>query len=89
MTDEQQEHQPGWTDEEQIERALVLQMLRDDHPERWTRAELEAEVFDFDPLTVNEALTRLAADGVVILDGERVRASACARRIDALELIAI
>jgi hypothetical protein len=88
MTDEQQE-QRGRTDEEQIERALVLQVLRDDHPERWTRAELEAEVFDFDPLTVNEALTRLAAVGVVILDGERVRASACARRIDALELIAI
>jgi hypothetical protein len=88
MTDEQQE-QRGWMDEEQVERAIVLQVLRDDHPERWTRAELEAEVFDFDPLTVNEALTRLAADGVVILDGERVCASACARRIDALELIAI
>ncbi len=85
MTDEQQ----GWTDEEQVERAIVLQVLRDDHPERWTRAELEIEVFDFDPFTVNEALTRLVADGVVILDGERVRASACARRIDALELIAI
>jgi hypothetical protein len=89
MTDEQQEHQPGWTDGEQVERAIVLQVLRDDHPERWTRAELEAEVFDFDPLTVNEALTRLAAVGVVILDGEWVRASACARRIDALELVAI
>ncbi len=85
MTDEQQ----GWTDEEQIERAIVLQVLRDDHPERWTRAELENEVFDFDPLTIDEALTRLAADGVVILDGEQVRASACARRIDALELISI
>ena len=89
MTDGQQEHQLGWTDEEQIERALVLQVLRNDHDERWMRAELEPEVFDFDPLTVNEALTRLAADGVVILDGKRVRASVCARRIDALELIAI
>jgi hypothetical protein len=51
MTDGQQEHQLGWTDEEQIERALVLQVLRNDHDERWTRAELEAEVFDFDPWT--------------------------------------
>jgi hypothetical protein len=41
MTGEQQE-QRGWMDEEQVERAIVLQVLRDDHPERWTRAELEA-----------------------------------------------
>jgi hypothetical protein len=75
------------TDEEQIERALVLQVLRNDHDERWTRAELEAE--DFDPLTVDEALRRLAAEGVVILEGQQVRASTCARRIDALELIGI
>ncbi len=88
MTDEQQE-QRDWKDEVQVERAIVLQVLRDDHPERWTRAELEAEVFDFDPLTVNEALTRLEAEGVVILDGENVEASRCARRMDALELVSI
>jgi hypothetical protein len=88
MTDEQQE-QRGWMDEVQVERAIVLQVLRDDHPERWTRAELEAEVSDFDPLTVNEALTRLEAEGVVILDGENVEASRCARRMDALELVSI
>jgi hypothetical protein len=50
---------------------------------------LEAEVFDFDPLTVNEALMRLEAEGVVILDGENVEASRCARRMDALELVSI
>lgn len=88
MTDEQQE-QRGWMDEVQVERAIVLQVLRDDHPERWTRAELEAEVFDFDPLIVNEALVRLEAEGVVILDGENVEASGCARRMDALELVSI
>jgi hypothetical protein len=88
MTDEQQE-QRGWKDEVQVERAIVLQVLRDDHPERWTRAELEAEIFDFPPVIVNEALVRLEAEGVVILDGENVEASRCARRMDALELVAI
>lgn len=88
MTDEQQE-QRGWMDEVQVERAIVLQVLRDEHPERWTRAELEAEVFDFDPLTVNGALVRLETEGIVILDGEYVEASRCARRMDALELVAI
>ncbi len=88
MTDEQQE-QRGWMDEVQVERAIVLQVLRDDHPECWTRAELEAEVFDFAPVVVNEALVRLEAEGVVILDGENVEASRCARRMDALELVSI
>ncbi len=88
MTSEQQE-QRGWTDEEQVERALVLHVLRDDHPERWTRSELEHEVFDFDPLTINEALTRLAADGVVIIDGEQVQASVCVRRLYARGLVSI
>ncbi len=63
MTDEQQE-QRGWMDEVQVERAIVLQVLRDDHPERWTRAELEAEVSDFDPLTGNEALAMTDLGGV-------------------------
>jgi hypothetical protein len=88
MTDEQQE-QRGWMDEVQVERAIVLQALRDDHPERWTRAELEAEIFDFPPVIVDEALVRLEAEGVVILDGENVEASRCARRMDALELVSI
>lgn len=88
MTGKQQ-GQRGWTDEEQVERAIVLQVLRDDHPERWTRAELEAEVFDFAPVIVNEALMRLEAESVVILDGENVEASRCARRMDALGLVSI
>jgi hypothetical protein len=84
MTDEQQAQQ-GWA----VERAIVLQVLRNDHAERWTRAELEVEINDFDPLTVSDALATLEAESVVILDGEQVRASACARRLDYLELISI
>ncbi|HEV3321849.1 MAG TPA: hypothetical protein VG147_06600 [Solirubrobacteraceae bacterium] len=69
--------------------AIVLQVLRDDHAERWTRAELEQEASDIEPLTVSDALMTLGAEGVVILDGERVEASRCARHLDSLELISI
>ncbi len=87
MTDEQRLGE--WTDEEQAERAITLQVLRDDHPEQWTRTELEAEVFDIDAQVVGDALTRLEAVGVVILEGKHVQASACARRMDALGLVSI
>jgi hypothetical protein len=72
MTDKEER---GWTDEERIERAIVLQVLRDDHDERWARAELELEISDFPPLAVNEALARLDAEGVV-----SSMASRCGRR---------
>jgi hypothetical protein len=85
MADEQQ----GWTDGEKAERAIVLQVLRNDHPKWWTRAELETEIYDLHPLTVNEALTRLEAEGAVILDGENVEASRCARCLDALGMVSI
>lgn len=71
------------------QRAIVLQLLRDDHPERWSRAELEREVSNIEPLDISDALARLNADGVVELEGEHAQASACARYLDALELICV
>jgi hypothetical protein len=88
MTDGQQER-AGWSGQQQAERAIVLQTLRDDHPQRWTRVDLEIEVGRVDPLTVSDALALLEADGVVIVDGESVCASACARRLDLLGLVSI
>jgi hypothetical protein len=73
-----------------IKRALVLQVLRDDHPQRWTRAELERELSDLPREGVEAAIEDLAADGVVrIADDEAVRASLCARTLDALGLVSI
>lgn len=69
------------------ERSLVLMILN--HPERCLRAELEAELHDIDPLAVSDALETLETEGVVILDGEQVSASRCARHLDALGLIAV
>jgi hypothetical protein len=71
------------------ERAIVLQLLRDDHPHRWSRAELEREISTIEPLDISDALAQLSAAGVVALEGEQVRASGCARHLDALNLICI
>jgi DNA-binding HxlR family transcriptional regulator len=71
------------------ERAIVLQILRDDHEERWPRAELAKEITDFEPTVLDEALGRLERDGVLHLQGDSVSAARAARRLDELELISI
>jgi hypothetical protein len=76
-------------DDEVAERAIVLQVLRDDCDQRWPRAELESEIYDIDPLAISDALERLREEGVVHLAGELVWASRCARRLDALGMISI
>jgi hypothetical protein len=68
-----------------VQRVVVLRVLRDDHPQWWTRAELER---DLGPTALTGAVAKLAADDVVQVDGERVRASRSARHLDALDLIA-
>jgi hypothetical protein len=72
-----------------VERGIVLQVLRDDHDERWTRDELKKEISDFPPDEVNGAIDDLAAACVVEADGDRVSASLAARRLDKLELISV
>lgn len=64
-------------------------MLRDDHKPCWTRAELEHELYDVDPTAITVALERLAEQGVVQPEGEQIRASSCARHLDALRFICI
>ncbi len=46
------------------ERAVVLQVLRDDHPEWWTLEELTQEIEDMPAEIVGEAVRRLAGVGV-------------------------
>jgi hypothetical protein len=74
---------------EVAERAIVLQVLRDDRAERWSRAELECEIYDIEPSLLAEAMERLREEGVVHLAGESVWASRCARHLDALGMISI
>jgi hypothetical protein len=47
------------------ERAIVLQVLRDDHLRRWSREELQVELYDIDPRALRKALRRLERHGVI------------------------
>jgi DNA-binding HxlR family transcriptional regulator len=77
------------SDEHKVERAIVLQILRDDHDENWSRAELEIALGDTEQLTISDALARLEEEGVIELSGEIVLATRATRHLDALELLAI
>jgi hypothetical protein len=79
---------PGECDP-RIERAIILQLLRDNHGDRWSRAELEVEISKVEPLDISDALARLDQDGIVQISGESVSASRAVRRLDELALIAI
>ncbi len=72
-----------------VERAVVLQILRDDHEERWPRAELAQEISDFEPAVLDEALGRLESDGVLHRQDDTTWAARAVRRLDELELISI
>jgi hypothetical protein len=75
----------AWT----AERAIVLQVLRDDCDVRWSRAALVREIADVEPVLVELALVRLRQYGVLSSAGTRVRASPATLRLDELELIAV
>jgi hypothetical protein len=75
-------------DGSRLERAIVLQLLRDDRPERWSLAELGAEIGAEAP-AVEEALRRLNGEGVLHLAAEEVWASGAVRRLDQLGLISV
>jgi hypothetical protein len=72
-----------------VERAIVLQVLRDDRDEHWSHAALVREIADREPAVIELALARLTCEGVLSRDGARVCASRAARRLDELELIGV
>ena len=72
-----------------VERAVVLQALRDDHDAHWSRSALAREIADCEPELVELALERLRTDGVLSNDATCVCASPATRRLDELELIAV
>ncbi len=74
--------------ERRLERAIVLQLLRDDHEEPWFLDELVREL-DAPASSVEQALARLSGDGVVRLSGTEVSAAHAARCLNELALIAI
>jgi hypothetical protein len=79
--------------DETLERAIVLQLLREDRERTWSRSELEAELEDDGSETgreiVEAALQRLEGEGVIGACEQAVWASSAARRLDELGLIAV
>ncbi len=73
-----------------VERAVVLQILRDDREEEhWSRMELARELAGCESAILDRALARLEREGVLHVDGARVWASRAARRLEELALICI
>lgn len=78
------------TDVEAIQRAVVLQVLRDDREQQWwTFDELQREISDTPREVLREAIGLLSAAGVVENRGHGVRATRPARCLDTLGLVAI
>lgn len=75
--------------EEGTQHVIVLQLLREEHPQNWSRAELETELEDIDSDAIAVAIERLQEQGVMRVDGEQLRACACARHLDTLGFISI
>jgi hypothetical protein len=76
-------------DDPLLQRAIVTQILRADHAERWSQAELAVEIGDAATPELRTAIGRLHHAGVLVRAGETVRASRCTKHLDELELIAI
>jgi hypothetical protein len=72
-----------------VQRAIVLQVLRDDHRQRWTERHLETALSDVAPEAAAQAVLDLEASGVLCRLDEFVGASRCARCLDSLGLIAM
>jgi len=72
-----------------VERAIVLQTLRDDHDKRWSQAELAAELDYADPTEIGTALTRLMIAGVIELVGDTIQATPAVAYLNELGMIAV
>jgi hypothetical protein len=79
----------SWADEDVAQRAIMLQVLRDDHAEQWKRGELEAKISDIAPEAIAAALERLRLEGAIHISGDLVWASRCALYMDALGMVSI
>jgi SOS response regulatory protein OraA/RecX len=82
---------PRAADNAGLERAIILQLLRDDHDRMWSREQLLSELdrSEAGSEVVEQALRRLEQEGVLGSSDEAVWASSAARRLDELELIGI
>jgi hypothetical protein len=71
------------------QRAIVHQLLRDDHTERWTPRQLQRALSDIPSEEITEAVAELEEAGVAWRLDDYVGASCCARYLFSLDLICI
>jgi hypothetical protein len=74
---------------EGTERVVILQLLRGDHTQHWTRAELKDELYDVEPEAIDVALEHLEELGVVCGANDEAWISPCVRHLDDLGMIAL
>ncbi len=86
MHDESKQFPDG---EPATESIVILQLLRNDRPEWWSRADVLRELHDIDEDAIRGSLAHLERLGLLDVDGERVRAADGLRHIDSLGLICI
>lgn len=77
-----------------VERELLLELLDRRHTEPWTVAELERALncdpeIGRPPLLIRHALGELESARVLVLDGQTVHATECARHLDALGMVSV
>jgi hypothetical protein len=72
-----------------VERLLVLALLRADHAERWSTAELVRELGGIPADEIECGLLNLAAKGIARIEGEHARAAPPAWGLDDLDMICI
>jgi hypothetical protein len=72
-----------------LERAIVLEVLRDDHRERWSDKQIERAIPDFKPEVIRKAIIRLEAGGVIVCLDEYIGASRSAQYLNSLDLIGV
>jgi hypothetical protein len=71
-----------------LERAIVLQLLRDDREREWSSPQLAVEM-DAEAPVLERALRSLERDGVLCLGQDVVRAAPATRRLDELGLLSV
>jgi hypothetical protein len=83
-----QSREPRVEGDPRLERAIVLQLLRDDHAASWPLQELLVEVGGA-MAPVEQAIERLQDDGLLSSAHGQLSASRAARRLDELGLIGV
>jgi DNA-binding HxlR family transcriptional regulator len=72
-----------------VQRAVVLEILRDGHEKRCSRSQIDRSLSDIPSEVRERALLELERDGLLERLGEMVCASPSIRRLDELDLIAV